>query len=822
MKGKVQFLKSLWVTPIEKIFGITRSRQKRVQHKFLQMWNLPTMVMGFLLGRAMILETVSPFALAYLSVMLFLARKQWPVVMASLIVGASTISFAHAGKMMCFLTILLVVHRLYLLFGKANLYTVPFMVLVSGVIGHTGMILYQETFTSYQYLLSAVDVLISFILTFIFVQALPIFTVKKQRVGLKHEEMVCLIILLGSVMTGTLGWTVADLSIVNIVSRYLILVLALIGGGMLGSSMGVITGLILHLSNPKEILQISLLAFSGLLAGLFKEGKRVGVAIGFLLGSTILALYNAGQPNLWISIQETLFGILLFFLTPDSVFQKISKYVPGTWENQTEQQNYIRRLRDVTASKVEHFTNLFFELASSFREDLTKQQREDEDQVHRFITTTMEQSCMGCPQFSRCWEQNMMKTYQGMTSLMTLVEGMGARSRIHVPSPWAEYCERPEQVIRNFQDQYAYYEHTIFWREKMKETRRLVSDQLTGMGEVMDKLASEIRYETQVLHAQEEQIHAALEELGVQFQRVEILNLEEGKVEIEIVMSHPDSLDECKKLIAPLLTEILGEPISVYRKILHDGSQGAMITLGSAQRFELRTGAAVAAKGGGLISGDSYCYMSLGTGKFAVALSDGMGNGQRAQEESNAALKLLRRLLQAGMNEERAVETVNSILSLRTSDEIFATIDLAMVDLNTAKGRFMKIGSTPGFIKRGKKVLKISASNPPIGILSEIDVEPIETQLQAGDLIIMMSDGIYDAARHTNNKDAFITRLINEIDSKDPQDFADCLLEKIVRYHSGQIPDDMTVVISKVEKHSPEWSTIRLPHVQPVERTQTV
>lgn len=79
------------------------------------------------------------------------------------------------------------------------------------------------------------------------------------------------------------------------------------------------------------------------------------------------------------------------------------------------------------------------------------------------------------------------------------------------------------------------------------------------------------------------------------------------------------------------------------------------------------------------------------------------GNGQRAQAESSAALKLLRRLLQAGMNEERAVDTVNSILSLRSADEMFATIDLAIVDLNTAEGRFMKIGSTPGFIKRGKR-----------------------------------------------------------------------------------------------------------------------
>ncbi|SDY94740.1 stage II sporulation protein E [Thermoactinomyces sp. DSM 45892] len=810
-------IKHIWKSPMKKI----RSGSHRV-HKRLISWNVPIMVMGFLLGRALILESVSPFALAYLAVMLFLSRKQWPVVMASLIVGATTISMIHAGKITAYLVLLLGVYKLFQTFGKATLYSAPMIVLTSSMLGNMVAIWYFDTFTNYQYLLAGVDILISFILTFIFVQALPVFTVKRNKAGLKHEEMVCLVILLGSVMTGTLGWAIADLEIVNIVSRYLILVLAIVGGSMLGSSMGVVTGLILHLSNPKSVLQISLLAFAGLLAGLFKEGKRLGVAIGFLLGTTILSLYGAPPPNLWISMQETLLALLLFFLTPDRLFHTVAKFVPGTWENQMEQQDYVRRLRDVTAAKVEHFTNLFYELASSFREDMTKQQREDEDQVHQFVTTTMEHSCMGCAQFQQCWEGNIMKTYQGMTSLMTVVEQVGARNHVPIPQAWDEYCIRPDQVVRSFQDQYAHYEHTLYWRDKIKDTRRLVGDQLTGMAEVMDKLATEIRIETQVMHAQEEQIHAALDELGIQFQRVEILNLAEGKVEIEVFLPHQDLFDECKKLIAPLMTEVLGEPISVYRKVVQDGTQGAIITLGSAQRFELKSGVANAAKGGAMVSGDSYCYMNLGTGRFAVALSDGMGNGQRAQEESNAALKLLRRLLQAGMNEERAVETINSILSLRTSDEVFATIDLAMIDLNSAKGRFMKIGSTPGFIKRGKKVLKLSASNPPIGILKEIDVEPIETQLQAGDLIVMMTDGIYDAAHNTVNKDAFITKIINEIDTKDPQDFADCLLEKIVRYRQGEIPDDMTVLVSKVEKHTSEWSTIRLSNVRPIERPQEV
>lgn len=38
--------------------------------------------------------------------------------------------------------------------------------------------------------------------------------------------------------------------------------------------------------------------------------------------------------------------------------------------------------------------------------------------------------------------------------------------------------------------------------------------------------------------------------------------------------------------------------------------------------------------------------------------------------------------------------------------------------------------------------MKVQASNLPIGIINEFDVEVVSEQLKAGDLLVMMSDGI--------------------------------------------------------------------------------
>ena len=133
--------------------------------------------------------------------------------------------------------------------------------------------------------------------------------------------------------------------------------------------------------------------------------------------------------------------------------------------------------------------------------------------------------------------------------------------------------------------------------------------------------------------------------------------------------------------------------------------------------------------------------MEIGARKFALAISDGMGNGERAHLESKETLELLQKILQSGIDEEVAIKSINS-LSLRTTDEIYATLDLAIVDLQDASSRFIKVGSTPSFIKRGNKVIKVQASNLPIGIIKEFDVDVVSEQLKAEDILIMMSDGV--------------------------------------------------------------------------------
>ena len=787
-------------------------------------WTFVLMTVGFLLGRAVILESLTPFAVAYFAVIYFLRRDAYGSVALSIIAGSF---FAVTPEPMWIAMELAVVFLLFKgleAYERAELSYAPILVFVAALLVRLFGVVIADTLSWYEFMMVTVEAALSFVLTLVFIQAIPILTMTRKTSSLKNEEIICLMILLASVMTGAVGWTLYGLSAEHVMSRYMLLLFALVGGAPLGASVGVVAGLILSLADMNAIMQMSLLAFAGLLAGLLREGGKMAVAFGMLLGSSILSIYLGNQADVMSSTWESVAAAVLLLLTPRLIIRTISKYVPGTQEHVKTQHEYAKRVRDVTAQRVSQFSEVFRQLSRSFGQiggDNEALRREET--VGHFMNAAAEKTCSSCHRKEMCWEGKFYDTYKMMTNMMTTVEDGRRIGPKEVPKEWSVHCIRSHQVLTVMQQQYEMYQHDQRWRKQLNDSRTLVADQLSGVSQVMEDLAREIQREGQQLHLQEEQIREALEGLGLSIHGIDVVNLEEGNVELEVYHTFTRGYDECRKIIAPLLSDILGEPIAVMSEQFSDKpGEPALVVFGSAKAYEVETGVAGVAKGGDLLSGDSFSTVELGNGKFAVAISDGMGNGERAKQESSTALTILQQLLQSGMDEKLAIKSVNSVLLLRSSDEIFATVDVALIDMYTAKTTFMKIGSTPSFIKRGNEVILVTANNLPVGILQDIDVDLIRVQLQPGDTLIMMTDGIYDAPGHAVNKEMWMKRVIQEIRTDNPQEIADSLLDTVVRYHKGDIVDDMTVVVARVDKHQPEWATFRWPGLTKVERPRTV
>src|SRR4029077_1218692 len=57
---------------------------------------------------------------------------------------------------------------------------------------------------------------------------------------------------------------------------------------------------------------------------------------------------------------------------------------------------------------------------------------------------------------------------------------------------------------------------------------------------------------------------------------------------------------------------------------------------------------------------------------------------------------------------------------------------------------FLNAGSCPPMICRGSEILKVRAEGVPVGLLESREYEEITFQAQAGDTVVLYSDGITD------------------------------------------------------------------------------
>lgn len=767
-------------------------------------------IIGFLLGRALILSQLSPFALPFFAAVFLMRRDRAPLALFGLIAGGLTIHYSNSLVIFASAFLLLLFNKIKRPGIEGQFKTMSMYVFASLFLVNLGQqYLVFRTIQLYDMMMIGVEAGLAMILTLIFIQSIPLLSIRKKSQALRTEEIVSIIILLASVMTGTIGWMIYDLSLDHIFSRYLVLLFGLAGGAAIGSTVGVVTGLIFSLASIASLYQMSLLAFSGLLGGLLKEGRKIGVAAGLLIATLLIGLYGEGTNNIMITLYESFIAVLLFVLTPSSIINKIAKHIPGTTENSDEQQQYARKVRDVTAQRVEQFSHVFEALSNSFSQvDERGRMEEDEKEFDYFLSNVTEKTCQICFKKDQCWAKNFNTTYDGMQEIMIQLSENDGQLPQKTSKEWDKYCTRGPQVVGAIAQELNYFEANQKLKRQVKESRRLVADQLRGVSAVMDDFAKEIQRERKNHHLHEESIMEAIQDFGLNISYVEIYSLEQGGVDIEMSVPYCQGRGECEKLIAPMLSDILGETIVVHSEECAKYPNGQCeVIFRSAKKFMVETGVAHAAKGGGLVSGDSYTTMEIGAGKYAIAISDGMGNGERAHFESTETLKLLQKFLQSGIEEKIAIKSVNSVLSLRTTDEIFSTLDLVMIDLQDAKARFLKICSIPSFIKRGDKVIKIESSNLPMGIIQEVDVDVVSEELRDGDILIMMSDGVFDGPSHVENIEFWLKRKIKEMETDDPQEISDLILEEVIRT-KGVIDDDMTVVTSKIKHNTPKWASI--------------
>ncbi|MDP4125440.1 MAG: SpoIIE family protein phosphatase [Bacillota bacterium] len=210
------------------------------------------------------------------------------------------------------------------------------------------------------------------------------------------------------------------------------------------------------------------------------------------------------------------------------------------------------------------------------------------------------------------------------------------------------------------------------------------------------------------------------------------------------------------------------------------------------RRQFLDVGIASFTKSGNGMSGDNYASIAFSSTQHAFILSDGMGVGEAAAKMSATALTLLEQLLTTGFDPEGAIQALNSILVLRSPEESFVTIDMAILDLESSNVKLIKVGAAASYLITPDEVKSFASSSLPAGILNQIDIPVIDLEMQSGETLVLLTDGVQDVLKDGRD---WIQELLEKTNLVKSQEIAELVLQEARQLSEGSIDDDGIILV---------------------------
>ena len=239
---------------------------------------------------------------------------------------------------------------------------------------------------------------------------------------------------------------------------------------------------------------------------------------------------------------------------------------------------------------------------------------------------------------------------------------------------------------------------------------------------------------------------------------------------------------DINNILIPLISNKLNKRLEIIKVKENNIFEYKEITLKSIKRVNFNYGVGQIAKDKE-VCGDSYLIYE-NEKKCYFAISDGMGIGKKAKEKSKLALDILKKFLDIGIDEKKAINSLNSVLKKKYSKDNYTTLDLLVYDKFSNKYSFYKNGACNSYVYNKEGVKVVEGNELPIGIIDNVTLNENIINLDKNDYLFMFSDGVSEDKLMI--KDVF--------NYKDPQRMVREILKK-----KDNLDDDETVLVIKVK-----------------------
>ncbi|MEG0370985.1 MAG: stage II sporulation protein E [Clostridium sp.] len=633
---------------------------------------------------------------------------------------------------------------------------------------------------------------------FIFSYGVQVSFFKKTKGEVTNEELICMALMIAIAVAGTYDVTYMGVSLKNIMAFSLALICGYLGGASTGAAMGITLGLVSGIADTTMPFTIGVFGFCGLISGVFREFGKIFTIVAFILSAAILSFYTSNFANMQPLILDSVIGAAIFLVLPKKKLQNISVFNSRVEEVEKEIKSdlYEQRINGVITNRFNMVTGALNGLSEVLEKSYTNELSSKAD-INAMVEQLADKVCFSCEKRNSCWGGELYHTSNLFLELLAGTEKKGKLNMQDLPDEIQKMCLKPHELTRQTNNVFEVFRINSRWRSKIANSRMVLAEQIRGVSFAVNNMVDDALIAVEAKNIRGEEISQALRNEGLKFREVFAMKNNKDIYEVTVYIDAADgnNINVCEYMA--VVGEVLGTKMctSNFATSLIDNSM-YQIKLTQEENFTIKTAIAKASRDD--VSGDSYTFGEIDSGRYLIGLSDGMGSGNAASNESKTTISLLEKFMEAGFDRDAAIKAINSVLILGDGDERFATIDMAIIDLYNGMGEFVKIGSAPTYIKSDSGVEVINSSSIPVGILDNVDFESHIIEVNNGDMIIMVSDGVSDAQGNTGND--WVKTAISQYESGNPKDVADYLLKKAKSYIKEEDADDMTIIVSKVWK----------------------
>lgn len=624
------------------------------------------------------------------------------------------------------------------------------------------------------------EAVLSVLGTYIFCNAVDLIFSKKSIDKMTNGELIIILSAVCLIITPFYKYTFLYFSPLGSLFTLFILMCARLKNSVGGATAGICIGVSIGLGGEIGFMSAGY-ALSGLLSGEYSRNSRLLCTLGFLFPIIISAFIDKSIKG-YVTIFEAVIGCVIFYLLPESLFEKISEKVNSAapvYIKSDSSKILSKRLNDAS--------NAIVQISDCVENVHKSLEPLEQDKLLLNVRAAWKKVCAECELCESCRKEIKKPSEATLSKIVYALKDGATLDKTKFPKDFPESCYCFDDMCKRMQNCYLSYLASVGAQGKVDQMQGLLSDQFKSMADILQEIACDfdddlnINTEFTDICAQEAQ-EFGLNVLNVnsffdKFERLSV-TLEVGRPRENFNVSNfteSISLATGTRMDLPKLT---------------DNGDTCIFSFSPKITFSVDAGAFSRSADDVQVCGDYYQSFYDTGNRFVTVLSDGMGTGNRAAVDSAMAAELFSKLVKSGLSFDCALPIANSALLIKSSDESLATLDVVCVDVYNGRTDFMKAGAAATFIRHKDSVASLEQASLPIGILRDIQFTKATAKLCSNDIILMVSDGILGECN------GWIQHELKAWDcNKSAQELAKYIVDSACERKLGKTKDDMTAVV---------------------------